>query len=56
MVPSIVDIAGVNRIREKIFKEAVGAICGLVKMNYHINDAAFSQQSVDVLMDLIVEK
>lgn len=34
MVPSIVDVAGVNLISEKIFKEAAGAICGMVKMDY----------------------
>jgi uncharacterized protein (UPF0261 family) len=35
MVPSIVDVAGVNQISEKIFKEAAGAICGMVKMDYN---------------------
>jgi len=34
MIPSIVDIAGVNRISEKIFKEAVGAACGMARMDY----------------------
>lgn len=34
MIPSIVDVAGVNLISEKIFKEGVGAICGMVKMDY----------------------
>jgi uncharacterized protein (UPF0261 family) len=34
MIPSIVDVAGVNLISEKIFKEAAGAICGMVKMDY----------------------
>ena len=34
MIPSIVDVAGVNRISEKIFKEAAGAVCGMVKMDY----------------------
>jgi uncharacterized protein (UPF0261 family) len=34
MIPSIVDVAGINQISEKIFKEAVGAICGMVKMDY----------------------
>ncbi|NIS72189.1 MAG: UPF0261 family protein, partial [Proteobacteria bacterium] len=29
-----VDVAGVNQISEKIFKEAAGAICGMVKMDY----------------------
>jgi uncharacterized protein (UPF0261 family) len=34
MVPSIVDVAGLNAISEKIYKEAAGAICGMVKMDY----------------------
>jgi len=34
MIPAIVDVAGVNLMSEKIFKEAVGAICGMVKMDY----------------------
>ena len=34
MIPSIVDVAGLNPISEKIFKEGVGAICGMVKMDY----------------------
>jgi len=34
MVPSIVDVAGINLISEKVFKEAAGAICGMVKMDY----------------------
>lgn len=34
MVPSIVDVAGINPISEKIFKEAVGAVCGMAKMDY----------------------
>jgi uncharacterized protein (UPF0261 family) len=34
LIPSIVDVAGVNQISEKVFKEAVGAICGMVKMDY----------------------
>jgi uncharacterized protein (UPF0261 family) len=34
MIPSIVDVAGVNQISEKVFKQAAGAICGMVKMDY----------------------
>ncbi len=34
MIPSIVDVAGINPISEKIFKQAAGAICGMVKMDY----------------------
>ena len=32
MFPSIVDISGLNRISEQVIKGAVGAICGMVKM------------------------
>jgi uncharacterized protein (UPF0261 family) len=34
MIPSIVDVAGVNQISEKVYKEAAGAICGMVNMDY----------------------
>ena len=34
MIPSIVDVAGINSISEKVFKEAAGAICGMVNMDY----------------------
>jgi len=34
MIPSIVDVAGINQISEKIFRQAAGAICGMVKMDY----------------------
>lgn len=34
MIPSIVDVSGLNPISEKVFKEGVGAICGMVKMDY----------------------
>lgn len=34
MIPSVVDVAGLNPISEKIFTEGVGAICGMVKMDY----------------------
>jgi uncharacterized protein (UPF0261 family) len=34
MIPSIVDVAGVNQISERIFKEAVGAVNGMVEMDY----------------------
>jgi len=32
MVPSIVDVAGINRISRIIFSRAAGAICGMVEM------------------------
>ncbi len=33
MMPSIVDVAGINSISKIIFKRAVGAICGMVDMD-----------------------
>jgi uncharacterized protein (UPF0261 family) len=32
MFPSIVDISGLNRISKTIFREAVGAVCGMTQM------------------------
>jgi len=32
MIPSVVDVAGVNRISRMIFTRAAGAICGMVEM------------------------
>ena len=32
MIPSVVDVAGVNRISRQIFARAAGAICGMVEM------------------------
>ncbi len=34
MIPSVVDVAGLNPISEKIFKQAAGAICGMLRMDY----------------------
>lgn len=34
MIPSVVDVAGLNPISEKIFKQAAGAISGMVRMDY----------------------
>ena len=34
MIPSIVDVAGINQISEKMFRQAAGSICGMVKMDY----------------------
>ena len=31
MVPSIVDVAGINKISREVFARAAGAICGMVK-------------------------
>jgi len=33
MIPSIVDVAGINRISRIIFSRAAGAICGMVEMD-----------------------
>jgi uncharacterized protein (UPF0261 family) len=32
LIPSVVDVAGINRISMKIFRQAVGAICGMTEM------------------------
>jgi uncharacterized protein (UPF0261 family) len=34
MIPSIVDVAGINLISEKILTQAAGAICGMVNLEY----------------------
>jgi uncharacterized protein (UPF0261 family) len=34
LFPSVVDVSGINRISERILRQAVGAICGMVKMPY----------------------
>ena len=34
MIPSVVDVAGVNRISETIYTAAAGAICGMLEMDY----------------------
>ncbi len=36
MIPSIVDVAGVNRISRIIFTRAAGAICGMVEMELSV--------------------
>ena len=38
MVPSIVDVAGVNRISREIFARAAGAICGMVESDVPSGD------------------
>ncbi len=38
MVPSIVDVAGINRISRMIFARAAGAICGMVDAEPELND------------------
>jgi uncharacterized protein (UPF0261 family) len=32
LIPSVVDVAGINRISIKIFHQAVGAVCGMIEM------------------------
>jgi uncharacterized protein (UPF0261 family) len=66
MIPSIVDIAGVNRISEKIFAQAAGAICGMVNLEYQspekqkpiITATMFGQTTpvVNRCRDLLLEK
>jgi uncharacterized protein (UPF0261 family) len=34
MMPSVVDVAGVNRISETIYTAAAGAVCGMVETDY----------------------
>ncbi len=38
MMPSIVDVAGLNRISRTIFSRAVGAICGMVEASIEVSD------------------
>ena len=38
MMPSIVDVAGLNKISKTIFKNAVLAICGMVKMQSDLDE------------------
>ncbi len=38
MMPSIVDVAGLNRISRTIFSRAVGAICGMVDASIEVSD------------------
>lgn len=38
MIPSIVDVAGLNRISKTIFSRAAGAICGMVEANVANDD------------------
>ena len=39
MMPSIVDVAGLNRISRTIFSRAVGAICGMVDANVEAEES-----------------
>jgi uncharacterized protein (UPF0261 family) len=40
MMPSIVDVAGVNRLSSKIIANAAGAIAGMVKIEHRESDGA----------------
>ena len=39
MMPSIADVAGLNRLSRVIFSRAAGAICGMVETNAEVGDA-----------------
>lgn len=39
MIPSIVDVAGLNRISKTIFTQAAGAICGMVEAKVNSTDS-----------------
>ncbi len=66
MIPSVVDVAGLNPISEKIYKEGIGAICGMVKMDYSqtvkqkpvIAASMFGNttECVDMCREMLVEK
>jgi uncharacterized protein (UPF0261 family) len=38
MIPSIVDVAGINRISREVFARAAGAICGMVEAEIPVGD------------------
>ena len=40
MIPSVVDVAGVNRISETIYSAAAGAVCGMVETDYAATDSS----------------
>ncbi len=42
LIPSVVDVAGINRISRRIFIEAAGAICGMVEV---VGETASGQRS-----------
>jgi uncharacterized protein (UPF0261 family) len=46
LIPSVVDVAGINRISRRIFAEAAGAICGMVEME---TQAAADERPVVVI-------
>lgn len=46
MMPSIVDVAGLNRISRKIFTQAAGAICGMVEAG-KVEDSVSAGASAD---------
>lgn len=53
MMPSIVDVAGLNRISRKLFTQAAGAICGMVQASTAPGSAA-QDQGQDEAKPLIV--
>src|SRR5437764_1385041 len=40
MFPSIVDVAGINRISREILTRAAGAICGMVEIGFQVSTGA----------------
>lgn len=45
MMPSIVDVAGLNRISRKLFTQAAGAICGMVQASAADSAAAAQEET-----------
>ncbi|HBO43723.1 MAG TPA: hypothetical protein DD670_07280 [Planctomycetaceae bacterium] len=39
MIPSIVDVSGVNRVSREVFARAAGAVCGMVEATVELGDA-----------------
>lgn len=44
MMPSIVDVAGLNRISRKLFTQAAGAVCGMVQATAESDGSAESEE------------
>jgi uncharacterized protein (UPF0261 family) len=50
LVPSVVDIAGINRISEEVYRQAAGAVCGMIEMEAAKNTAEVSKPVIAVTM------
>jgi uncharacterized protein (UPF0261 family) len=48
LIPSVVDVAGINRISRLVFTEAAGAVCGMVEM--HSEERAEERPVITVSM------